>query len=225
MIEDGGIKEKGIFLAVLLMVLVSLVVSDCVKAEDEPVEATRPEWKVGYQWKSKIEPDKGEITTFSEKVVEIEDFEGISCYVVEIEQGNRPGWGGRNYYTPDLNPKAFVQHGKIKHRFDPALQWFSWPLTVGKKWKANYTDIVLTPMGRAEETVVESEFKVVKVEKVSVPAGEFSAFKIIQKIKRRTVMELWYSPEVKWFVKKRFYFRDKRGGSWSEHELLKYKVR
>ena len=44
-------KEKGIFLALLLMVLASLVASGCVKAEDEPVEATRPEWKVGDQWK------------------------------------------------------------------------------------------------------------------------------------------------------------------------------
>ncbi len=43
-------KEKGIFFALLLMVLASLVASGCVKAEDEPVEATRPEWKVGDQW-------------------------------------------------------------------------------------------------------------------------------------------------------------------------------
>lgn len=217
-------KEKGIFLALLLMLLASLVVSGCLKAQDEPVEATRPEWKVGYQWKSRFGPVKGETTTFSEKVVEIEDFEGISCYVVEIEQGNRPGWGGRNYYTRDLNPKAWMQHGKIKHRFDPALQWLSWPLTVGKKWKANYTETILTPMGRAEETIVEANFKVVKIEKVEVPAGEFIAFKITQKIKGRTVEEVWYSPKVKWVVKRRYYVREKRGGRWSEHELLEYKV-
>ncbi len=47
MTEEGGMKEKGIFLALLLMVSASLVASGCVKAEDEPVEATRPEWKVG----------------------------------------------------------------------------------------------------------------------------------------------------------------------------------
>lgn len=34
MIEEGGMKEKGIFLALLLMVLASFVASGCVKAED-----------------------------------------------------------------------------------------------------------------------------------------------------------------------------------------------
>ena len=224
MIEEGGMKEKGIFLALLLMVLASLVASGCVKAEDEPVEATRPEWKIGDQWKSTVRAPGEEESFLLRRVTKIEDFEGVPCYLQELVQGNMPDGERKNYCTLDLNEKAFVYHGTIKHKYDPALRWFDWPLTVGKKWEANYTDIHYTPMGRAEETVVESEFEVVKVEKIGVPAGEFGTFKIIQKIRRRTVMELWYSPEVKWFVKMRFYVRDKRGGRWSESELLEYKV-
>ncbi len=94
MIEEGGMKEKGIFLALLLMVLASLVVSGCLKAQDEPVEATRPEWKVGDQWKLTVRAPGEKESFLLRRVAKIEDFEGISCYVVEIEQGNRPGGGG-----------------------------------------------------------------------------------------------------------------------------------
>ncbi len=84
-------KEKDIFLALLLMVLASLVASGCVKAEDEPVEATRPEWKVGDRWKLIVrEPGGGKESFLLRRVAKIEDFKGVLCYLLELVQGNRP---------------------------------------------------------------------------------------------------------------------------------------
>ena len=90
MIEEGGMKKKGIFLALLLMVLASLVASGCVKAEDEPVETTRPEWKVGDQWKLTVREPGGKESFLLTRVAKIEDFKGVPCYLPELVQGNRP---------------------------------------------------------------------------------------------------------------------------------------
>ncbi len=83
-------KEKGIFLALLLMVLASLVASGCVKAEDEPVEATRPEWKVGDQWKLTVREPGGKESFLLRRVAKIKDFKGVPCYLLEFVQGNSP---------------------------------------------------------------------------------------------------------------------------------------
>jgi hypothetical protein len=90
MIEEGGMREKGIFLALLLMVLASLVASGCLKAEDESVEATRPEWKIGHQWKLTVREPGGKESFLLRRGAKIEDFKGVPCYLLELVQGNRP---------------------------------------------------------------------------------------------------------------------------------------
>jgi len=210
MIEGGEMKGEGIFLSLLLIVSTSLVVSGCVKVEHEVVEATRPEWKIGDYWEFRYKDPK--VKSYTMKLLEKKEFEGTMCYVLVDEE-----IGAERYYTLDLNNKALVVGGGVIYKYEPEVRHLDWPLWVGKKWHHSY--VVIPAIGRRPR--VEADFEVVRIEKVRVPAGRFIAFKIIQKVRGRILREMWYSPEVKFFIR---YKTDFKGRRPIKNELLEYRV-
>lgn len=174
----------------------------------------RPEWKRGDQWtfRYRISTEGGLYTAFR-KVVGKKKFEGTVCYITK----GSPGLGIKWYWTLDLNLKAFVSQGEIQFKCIPDHPLLNWPLEVGKTWKRTY---VYQEKDREPETR-EAEFKVVKKEKVEVPAGEFWTLKIVEKVNGSIHEEVWYSPKVKMFVKQKAYWIGEGVMTW---ELLEYKV-
>ncbi|PWU23918.1 MAG: hypothetical protein C5B48_07765 [Candidatus Rokuibacteriota bacterium] len=106
------------------------------------------------------------------------------------------------YDRSTANFVATVRNGEVRISQTPHAGTFSWPLAVGKKWRATrrVEDRVL---GRSWEPV-ESNWEVEAFEDITVPAGTFKAFRLrwtpgTNEAARGT---LWYAPDVKLVVRK-----------------------
>ena len=96
--------------------------------------------------------------------------------------------------------------------FDGPLQFFPAELQIGKKWQARMT-MTGQRGGRAD---VEFDVKVVALEKVSVPAGEFQTFHIEASgwnvtAGKRLERHFWVVPGLNFHIKAERTARDRRG--------------
>lgn len=170
-------------------------------AEKPPVEkpltrAERPQWRVGYQWQYAWTDPSGKGTIVKE-VVREESIEDVAGFVVK--RG-----ASEDFYTKDvLGLLATMSGGRLTVKRSAPFQPLAWPMEVGKEWTNSY--VVQRADGSSETQV--SRVVVKKIERVSVPAGSFDAFKTeIYNTRSMTLLnEYWYAPAVKWFVKSRVY--------------------
>jgi hypothetical protein len=131
-------------------------------------------------------------------------------------------------FTREWNPADVVIA-----RYDPFLRELSFPLQIGKKWDAS-ADKMLFSNGKHGNFVLKGE--VVALEKVTVPAGTFDAYKITLHIDAtvsdedanigNTLETIWYAPAVKRYVKyENTFSRDGRVRSKDVNELIQYSLR
>jgi hypothetical protein len=131
-------------------------------------------------------------------------------------------------YTREWNPVDVVVA-----KYDPYLKEFEFPLQVGKKWKSS-ADKMLFSNGKHGKFYLKSE--VVALEKITVPAGTFDAYKITVALDAtgtdedanigHTIETYWYAPSVNRYVKSINEFsRDGRVRSQDIYELLDYSLR
>jgi hypothetical protein len=131
-------------------------------------------------------------------------------------------------FTREWNPIDVVAA-----RYDPMLREFSFPLTVGKKWDAT-ADKMLFSNGKHGKFNIEGS--VVALEKVTVPAGTFDAYRIELHLAAiatdedanigNTLETIWYAPAVKRYVKlENTFSRDGRVRSKDVYDLLEYSLR
>jgi hypothetical protein len=131
-------------------------------------------------------------------------------------------------FTREWNPADVVYA-----RFDPFLRELAFPLQIGKKWDAS-ADKTLFSNGKHGKFFLKGE--VVALEKVTVPAGTFDAYKITLHIDATTTDEdanigntvetIWYAPSVKRYVKyENTFSRDGRVRSKDVNELSEYSLR
>ncbi len=128
-------------------------------------------------------------------------------------------WGNQMRTTPEWNVltyRSLTFADAPPTNYDPAMQWFSFPLEPGKQW--NMTSRWQTPdLSLAGTTVVEG--KVGNWEDVAVPAGKFHALRvdITNRVFGRmgTADEIdityWWVPEVNRWVK--YYYRGTTEGT------------
>jgi hypothetical protein len=156
--------------------------------------ADRPELKVGDQWRFAVyftvpstTPNRTWVITSvaGEKIDGTENGEPLTL-TRELNVLESP-------QTTDSNPLAL-----------------SFPLEVGKRWRYA-TDWVFKPKGSKGSSIVE--VVVVGYEKISVPAGQFDAFKLSSKASLRGVSPInsqyggdvtrtyWYAPAARAIVK------------------------
>jgi hypothetical protein len=169
-------------------------------------EATVPAWRAGdrwvYEWTSGQE--RGTRTI---EVRESTAVNGVEYYVVDL------GNSVLQYYTKDLHFAAGVEASKVLARMVPPLPWFAWPLKAAAQW--NYQG-VNEQQGSSKRQ--NDAFGVVGVELVTVPGGEFRAFKIVRQTDRRDSDQYWYAPEVRWYVR----WLGRRGDVEFEEQLKAY---
>jgi hypothetical protein len=152
-----------------------------------------PAWRPGYQWEYRSESPQG-TSTFVWSVDRLETVDGTEYYVVTAPEGREIYWrsSDRAYYMD----KVFAG---IETRYVPPAS-ISWPLAVGNAWEARYTrerPIEQTTSDQVRRCVVERQ------EQLTVPAGTFETLKVVCSDPRRqqTVVEAWYAPAVKHWVK------------------------
>jgi hypothetical protein len=158
-----------------------------------------------------------------EDVVDITDGEIRTRMRVKGKQGS-----GIATYTREWNP---VDVGSA--RYEPNLKDLAFPLQVGKKWDAS-ADKMLFSNGKHGKFYLKGE--VAALEKVTVPAGNFDAYKINVVLDAQgtdedanighTVETYWYAPSVKRYVKlENTFSRDGRVRSKDIYELLDVSLR
>jgi hypothetical protein len=178
-----------------LTMLCGMVGYFCLAAPAMAQNVERPELHVGDRWS--WQHTNG--LTNEEDWTKIEDV--ISVNDKEIRTRIRKKGTPVNViatYTPDMNP---VDTGG--ERYKPNLTRFEFPFQPGKKWSGEF-DKMLFASGKHGKFLVKAE--VTGPEKISVQAGDFSAYKIKliydatatdeTALEGKTVESYWYVPEV-----------------------------
>ena len=180
---------------VLLAVLVvSMGLAGC---ESSGVSRTvqigeRPTWNAGDSWTYR---GRGPSGTFNvtRKVLREGVFEGREAYEVD-------GGGTHYWYTKQLGYLARTKGDETTRLARPPEDW-QWPIQVGKQWSAIVAWIDRTDTQQQTYTLT-SVWTVEVYEEVKTPAGTFKAFKVTRReIESGASQELWYSPEVRSWIK------------------------
>ncbi len=152
----------------------------------------RPTWNAGDSWTYR---GRGPSGTFNvtRKVLREGVFEGREAY--EVDAGGTHYW-----YTKQLGYLARTKGDETTRLARPPEDW-QWPIQVGKQWSAIVAWIDRTDTQQQTYTLT-SVWTVEAYEEVKTPAGTFKAFKVTRReIESGASQELWYSPEVKSWIK------------------------
>ena len=166
---------------------------------DLPVEAWKepPVWKPGDEWTYRWESPRGG-GTFVWRVRGEENINGTDCYVID---------GGRyeTYFRKsDLAAVQEKDRGALAWRNVPPLQWLVWPLQLRREWELLF--VQERPQDRTTNNLLRA-WRVATKERVTVPAGTFEAYKILERDKwsGNPVAERWLAPEVRGLVRASIY--------------------
>ena len=171
-----------------------------------------PVWKKGYEWAFRWESPRGK-GTFVRSLDRIEAIDGNEFYV--IKTGTRHIY----YRTSDLGYFMDTVDGDVEVRHVGLWKRYPWPLALEKA-----IDSTVSEERPRDRQTQELSFSCVveRQETVTVPAGEFETAKIacLNKATEKTVYEIWYSPQVRFWVRERVLF----SYGWQERELLSYQL-
>ncbi|HXD95443.1 MAG TPA: hypothetical protein VN646_02815 [Candidatus Acidoferrum sp.] len=174
---------------------------------------TAPHWNVGEEWAFRWEGPAGR-GTYIISFVREERLDGLPCYVVKTGQNES------FYRQDDLALVRETRDGAVTSVSVPPRPQFEWPLTVGKRWEQ-----VVTLERRQDRTTTETpwSWEVQSEETITVPAGTFRTVRIDARNQRTgaPIYEMWYAPEVKWWVRLREHLRS----GTQERELIGFRMR
>ena len=175
------------------------------------IQAGRPEWRVGYQWRYAWTTPTGK-GTFTQEVLREEEFEGTPVWVTRVGKNE-------NLYDKNVLGLLAIRSGeKLTSKRNAPYQLLSWPLEVAKESKVNY---IVERIQEKSSQSIDARIVVANFEEIKVPAGTFETFRIesYDNYSGKLSSEHWYSPKVKWFVKNRNYLAN----GVREEELLNFK--
>lgn len=156
------------------------------KLDAAGMQALRPEWEAGDYW---------EYATSNEQEVRVtvdsrDYYRETDGYVISINDNDY-------FYNTSLGLMAAYIDGTVDTDYEPALVPYDFPLHTGKKW--DYSGIMRRKSGT---TAMSMHHEVKGYGTVKVPAGEFAAYYILSTSDYGSrIIELWYSPSVKSYVK------------------------
>lgn len=101
------------------------------------------------------------------------------------------------FYDLDLGYLGSESADKDPVSFSPALKYFDFPLTVGKKWTASSVETT-RKTGRKRHFTLRGAIE--GWEKINVPAGEFEALKIIIKTEIKDGNNVSSGTDISWYV-------------------------
>jgi len=154
-------------------------------------QAPRPEWKAGYYWEYSVTGGK----TIRRSVLKTGNYRNASGYQVTLLNGKE------GFLDQSLGLMAVFDNSIVDTDYEPALHPFDFPLLVGKSWHAS------SKMRRTPGSInLSTNYEIKGYGKIKVQAGEFIAFYILGRSDYGSrVNELWYSPEIRYFVKSILY--------------------
>jgi len=184
--------KKVLRLQLLLVSFITFLSSCSIPAaqvkplDGSSVKVERPVWQVGDSWTYQT-PEGG--TTRTDQVVR-RDGEEYVLKRGEVDQLR---------LTPGLSLKQILVSGEATDDFTPAIDYFQWPLEVGKPWRV---ECDCKRKGTPNLLKVLANVTVESYEQVTVPAGSFPAFRVYYKDGfGRAPYIYWYAPSVKNWVR------------------------
>ncbi len=180
-------------LSVALMVFVIGIWSVGFAAED--VSVSVPTFKIGDEWR---------YATGFVRVIGFEGEEVITTSDLDPRCRDCKFFRDKNWTLV----RALDAQGRPAD-VSTGLKLLDFPLYVGKEWNQ---EIELRSLTTGLPRIYRNEFKVMAYEEVTVKTGKFKAFRIAWVQKTRNVAnpfvghaDLWWSPEVKNFVKRQVF--------------------
>ena len=157
-------------------------------------EIAAPTLKVGDTWSmQKVDLFSGSVTR---------------QYTMKLKSITTDEWQfGGGVYDKSWNQLRLLENGKVVFKWSPSRHNYDFPLRPGKAWNAR---VVFDSEKLTSEHALD--FKVVRQERVLVPAGIFDTLRVEGTAKYKTVRKdrtsgegtithrYWFSPEVGWFV-------------------------
>jgi hypothetical protein len=155
--------------------------------KDAPVLRVGDEWS--YRWES---PRGG--GTFVWRVSGEETVDGTDSYI--IDTGTRLTY----YRKSDLAELQEKERDVLVFRNRPPRQIAVWPLFVGREWEASI--VRESPRERRTNNWLRT-WRVESKEQITVPAGSFETFKVVERDKwtGEPTLELWWAPQLKWVAR------------------------
>lgn len=208
-----------------------------------------PVWNKGDTWVWRVsEPgigksreiflsEKMETNLLTSVVQGKEVINGVECYHDYETYDGHPESEYHSYYLVSCPPTE--HHGieyntttgapVMKSTIYPGNYIVQFPLYVGKTWNENYTFVEWTyeeeEWNQTSEIAVEIEAEVTAVDKITVSAGTFEAYRIEVMYYTFKIVKsiIWYAPAVKNSVKGEAYvIEDKVPQLYYEYELVEY---
>ncbi|HYA92783.1 MAG TPA: hypothetical protein VEK32_14940 [Thermodesulfobacteriota bacterium] len=158
-----------------------------------------------------INASNGKVCKVAMIVKEMKEFETKPAYWVEVRRETERYF---DIYDMNLNWIGSFAEGKELESAEPCIRVFDWPLTVGKRWKSDYT--VNDYSGGSHFYRSKTAVNIQTDEEVLVPAGIFRALRI-----QAGEETLWYAPTIGWAVREQIMPRD--GDGWFL-ELVEYNI-
>lgn len=176
------------------------------EAPAPPRAVTAPSWRPGDQWIFGSTSGT-ETVTKTVEVVEIRQIKGTPFYL--LRSGDV-----EHFWTRDLEWAGSMRDQKVESRMTPPEPLFVWPLEPGRRWehRGTYED-------RSGKRQANDSFSVVGVEVVEIPAGRFTALKVVRETDNRDSDQYWYVPEVRFYAK----WIGRRGDKQFEEQLREYR--
>jgi hypothetical protein len=186
----------------VLAFLVSLLVGGCAGVQTKPISgsenvtADAPAIKAGDEWRYT-----------GGYFIRVAGVEGD----LVVTETNLDPYCARCRFIRDKNGtvvRVIDAEGKPVEYPLSGLRLLDFPLRVGKEWTQ---DLVLPQLSNGRMTPYSNTFKVEGYEEVSTKAGAFKAFRISWRQENRGpygwrgTLEMWWSPEVRAFVKRAVY--------------------
>lgn len=204
-----ALRPRAVRRAVLLALL-ALWLTACARPSI-PVETlpqaidAPPEWRPGDRWVYDLRSGS-ETGSKSVEILEIKEVNTLPYYVVRIGESE-------HYYTSELHWAGSVRGATVESRMTPPHPWFVWPLEVGRRWvhRGAYEDVRVRQQHN-------DTFAVMAREMIQVPAGRFSALKVVREGSRSEYDQYWFVPEVRWYAR----WVGRRGQEEFEEQLREY---
>jgi endonuclease YncB( thermonuclease family) len=205
---------KRAILIGMVLVLTSIAMSAAViLIKERPgLRAELPTFYVGDEWVYRSTDD---ITyTFHHRVVGEEMVDNEDSYVIETSYD--PPWRGTfscgTTWIKKATGDTVEAERSSKYRGTPFTRTWTyayqypgadrWPIEAGKEYSMIRTVTVSTPPYQPIEETETFKVKVEKMESITVPAGTFTCFKIVNYDENDDLLStLWYSDETKNYVK------------------------
>lgn len=178
-----------------------------------PAVMQKPDWEIGDQWTYEVRaPGREPITTRT--IVREDNFHGETSYIIKTTADEVV------HSKQTLERLAILKAGQLTSKRVGSSRNFSWPLTLGKQWRNNYSweDRVNKAAHDIDSSMLVSE-----IGDITVPAGTFLAARVQEYdwSSGRLRREYWYSPEAKWIVK----LRDYSDVAYRVEELTSFKIK